>query len=56
MSVATTTAGSLPRTAALLDANAARTFAERWHLRRHPAAPAVVRPDEVHYGPLPRYR
>ena len=28
MSVATTTAGSLPRTAALLDANAARTFAD----------------------------
>ena len=28
MSIATTTAGSLPRTAALLDANAARTFAD----------------------------
>lgn len=35
---------------------AARAFAERWQVRRHPApaTPAIV--DDVFYGPLPRYR
>lgn len=42
--------------AGLLWLPGARTFQDRWHVRRHPETPQPTIVDDVFYGPLPRYR